>query len=281
MSGNIWFSEDRFFAEDDVRVYSAVFNSTDWDIEGVVVFKANGEKIGEREFMVEKNGDLERVWTDWKAEAGNFKITSEISRASYPEEGAPSEGPDMTSRKTRERNIEIQKDTDGDGIPDPEDEDTDGDGVSDEREKELGTNEKEPNKEEDFEKAREEREQEEREKEKSKPVEDAIESSPEVVKEPLKNADSRVDKFLSSHINALKDKRRSLEESEEESGEEKDKNLIIRDLSSWGLSALIWLLETRFLLYLLGLLVAALFLLKIRKRKKRREKLKKKLSGKK
>lgn len=264
LSGNIWYSRAEFFAGDNVRVYSAVFNSGDWDIEGTITFSVNGQDIGNADFIVEKEGDLERVWVDWTAKEGTRKIVARVTDARYTEVGAPDHPPEVVGDTTAENTITVQRDTDNDGVGDPEDKDDDNDNISDREERELGTDPKEPNTEKEIKEARERQR-----KEKAEVVEKTIDKAPEAAEGPLRQADSSVANLLQGQIDSLKEKQRALEEELERArggrNAEEDNSVpefsdIKRQAHRWILSSLVWLMETRFLIYVVGtaLVIAAI-----------------------
>lgn len=143
LSDNIWYSHDPFFAGENVRIYSAVFNSSSLDIAGRIEFYDNADFIGDAEFNVEAGGNLVRVWVDWQAKEGKHIIVASINEARITTPGYENEQLDLNNIKMQESIRQIDIDTDGDDIGDEQDKDDDNDGVSDEIEKEIGTNSKE------------------------------------------------------------------------------------------------------------------------------------------
>lgn len=144
LSDNIWYSQDSFFAGDNVRIYSGIFNSSDVDIAGRVEFFDNGDTMGTADFSVEAGGNLVRVWTDWQAGEGDHTITALIVEAKITTQGKEAKI-DLNRKQTQEDFRYVDIDTDNDGIGDREDRDDDNDGVTDEVELEIGTDSKDPN----------------------------------------------------------------------------------------------------------------------------------------
>ena len=142
LSDNIWYSRDPFFAGESVRIYSAIFNSSDLDIAGRIEFYDNADLIGEANFNVESGGNLVRVWVDWQAKEGKHIIVASMGEARITTLGYENEEFDLSNIKTQEDIRQIDIDTDGDRIGDEQDEDDDNDGVSDEIEDNIGTNSK-------------------------------------------------------------------------------------------------------------------------------------------
>lgn len=156
LSDNIWYSKDPFFAGDKVRIYSAIFNSTEWDIVGKVGFYDNQKLIGNSEFFVERNGNLAKTWIDWQVSEGEHKISAKIQEAQVTTPEFENNSLDFLKINTSESVRSAYLDTDSDGIPNKDDSDNDNDRVSDEGEKRLGTDSKKYNTPEEFAKAREE-----------------------------------------------------------------------------------------------------------------------------
>ena len=77
-SNIIWYSKDPFFAGDKIRIYSAIFNNSEYDISGTVEFYDNGNLIGKLDFALAGGGGMRDVWIDWIAAKGNHKISAKI-----------------------------------------------------------------------------------------------------------------------------------------------------------------------------------------------------------
>jgi len=74
----IWYSKTPFFNGDDVRIYSAVQNQSQFDIIGKINFFDNGELIGSVDFSA-TTGQLAQKWIDWKASGGNHALHATVS----------------------------------------------------------------------------------------------------------------------------------------------------------------------------------------------------------
>jgi hypothetical protein len=133
--GSIWYSKDAFFAGEEVRIYSAVFNGSEETIRGTVVFYDNGERIEEAHFPLLAKGSTSVVSVLWMAKAGNHRISAKIVEIS----GSEAAEAMIVNKETGETARYIDRDTDGDGVGDAEDLDDDGDGISDEAEITAGT----------------------------------------------------------------------------------------------------------------------------------------------
>lgn len=74
----IWFSKYPVFVDDEVKVYTSLYNNSDYDISGEVYFFNNDKLIGKSNFdMPSKSGDSD-VWINWIAEQGDMVIGAEI-----------------------------------------------------------------------------------------------------------------------------------------------------------------------------------------------------------
>jgi hypothetical protein len=88
----IWYSKDPFFAGDKIRIYSAVFNNSEYDFTGIVEFYDKGTLIGKSEFSVANGGGIRDVWIDWTAIKGSHKISARITNGKISSaEGASEE----------------------------------------------------------------------------------------------------------------------------------------------------------------------------------------------
>lgn len=139
LSGNIWYSKDPFFTRDTVRIYSAVFNSSAEDITGTVEFLDNGASVGTSDFFVEKGGNLDRVWIDWVATGGPHVVEAQITSAKFVLVGGREVAVQLSNMHTPKSERFVSLDTDHDTIADDMDNDDDNDGASDEQEKVFGT----------------------------------------------------------------------------------------------------------------------------------------------
>lgn len=135
----IWYSKTPFFAGETIRIYTAIQNNSGFDIQGKVRFSKGTEAIGESSFSAAKGG-LVQVWTDWKAQEGTYKISTEIIEAKRLVIGKPPESIVLTSSLHAEDELSVDTDTDQDKIGNIGDPDDDNDGLTDEKEIAIGTN---------------------------------------------------------------------------------------------------------------------------------------------
>lgn len=136
VESSIWYGKEPFFADQVVRVYTVLANSSDADFKGTVTFFDNDEPIDSSEFSLTRAGGVHVVWVDWTPEAGKHVIVAKILEAEVSRTG---EEPQRIAREdwqtaTSIRFVDI--DTDGDGIGNSEDSDDDNDGIIDEEDEE-------------------------------------------------------------------------------------------------------------------------------------------------
>lgn len=136
---NIWYSKDPFFDGDKIRIYTAVLNASKYDFKGILEFTVAGKSIGKSNFSL-VSGAFQVLWADWVAESGNKKIYASITEAKISLPGGVEESVILENSKTGEIETFVDKDTDKDGIPNQLDKDDDGDNVSDSEEAQKGTN---------------------------------------------------------------------------------------------------------------------------------------------
>lgn len=77
----IWYSTDKFLEGEKIKIYSAVFNSSAYDLLGVVEFFDNGVSIGKSGFYVGGEGKIKEAGIDWTAVKGQHKISAKIKDA--------------------------------------------------------------------------------------------------------------------------------------------------------------------------------------------------------
>src|SRR3989344_776530 len=135
---NIWYSVDHFFAGDNIRIYTVIFNGSLYDLVGTVEFFDNGILIGKTDFSVSKGGHVRDVSVPWKATEGKHLITAQTTAVSMIKDGkkVPVMLENVDAGKS-ERLVDL--DTDGDDIGNSKDIDDDNDGISDVDEVRKGT----------------------------------------------------------------------------------------------------------------------------------------------
>ena len=142
LKDTIWFSKDPFFHGENVRIYSAVFNSSANDLKGSVNFSINNSSIGTADFTALKEGGVGIVWADWDAKEGEHSFSAKITTAKLALQGGPEQEIEVSNDTAKATARIVDIDTDKDQIGDREDADDDNDGISDAREQILGTNPK-------------------------------------------------------------------------------------------------------------------------------------------
>lgn len=136
---NIWYSKDSFFAGETIRVYTVIFNGSEYDIEGTVQFFDNGTPINKAAFTVQKGGKVEDVSVEYVTKEGNHIITARIVDASVLEKNGKKKLLSLENKEAGKSEINVELDTDSDGIGNKEDFDDDNDGISDVDEIRNGT----------------------------------------------------------------------------------------------------------------------------------------------
>ena len=139
LSGNIWYSKDPFFAGEKIRIYTAVFNSSQHDIKGNATFYVNGVAIDSVPFSVEKAGNIQRIWIDWTPGEGSYSIVAKIIEARNVLPNGSEELITTSNFETKESQAVVDLDTDKDGVGNTVDDDIDGDGFSNSQELSVGT----------------------------------------------------------------------------------------------------------------------------------------------
>lgn len=131
LQSSVWFEKEPFFAGKSIRVYTALANSTEADVEGMVRFLSNGEEIGRADVALERQGGFQVIWADWTPTGGTHRVSAEFINVIATEPGQAPEVIEYTGQLANTEERDIDNDTDGDGIGDKIDTDDDGDGVLD------------------------------------------------------------------------------------------------------------------------------------------------------
>lgn len=77
IKSGIWYSKDPFYAGDKVRVYTLIFNGSQYDLLGEAVFDDNNKVLCTGSFTAGA-GRTQEVWCDFTASLGTHKISAKI-----------------------------------------------------------------------------------------------------------------------------------------------------------------------------------------------------------
>lgn len=138
----LWFSQDPFFAGEEITIYSLLYNSSPNEFVGTLALYDGKIPVGKKEFSITGNGGYSVLGFSWRATEGshNFYAVIESKDIYSPEKILISVRVETATTSSVKRVAEL--DTDGDRIGNALDEDDDNDGLSDKKEKELGTDPK-------------------------------------------------------------------------------------------------------------------------------------------
>lgn len=77
IKSGIWYSKDPFYSGEKVRIYTLIFNGSEYDLLGEVAFDDNGKVICTGNFNT-ASGRTQEIWCDWTATGGSHKISAKI-----------------------------------------------------------------------------------------------------------------------------------------------------------------------------------------------------------
>ncbi|MDA3839625.1 MAG: hypothetical protein PF572_00915 [Patescibacteria group bacterium] len=139
--GPIWFSKYPVFVDDEVKIYTALYNNSQYNISGELHFFNNEGFIGDTGFEMPANSGAHNVWIDWVAEKGEIEVGAEIKNVSIIN-SIENIVADIDFKETQiaKSKIFIDFDNDKDGIGNIADDDDDNDGKNDLAEIAEGTN---------------------------------------------------------------------------------------------------------------------------------------------
>ncbi len=80
-SSSIWYSQDPFYANEEVTIYALVVNTSTATIEGVLEFIDGDGVLGSRSFSVAPKGGSKVVSLTWTPSEGNHRISARIKEA--------------------------------------------------------------------------------------------------------------------------------------------------------------------------------------------------------
>lgn len=134
----LWYSQEKVFADEKVRIYVAIRNNTGEDLTGIVEFY-DGEKKLERQNVQALSGRIIESWTDWSPTYGSHNLKATLIRTELSQVGSSTKEIIVASALA-EDTLFVDYDTDKDGIGNTEDVNDDNDTYTDAEEKQNGTN---------------------------------------------------------------------------------------------------------------------------------------------
>ncbi|MFH0846294.1 MAG: thrombospondin type 3 repeat-containing protein [Patescibacteria group bacterium] len=132
------FSQNNFFAGQDVRFYISIQNYSGFDVGGTVQFYDNDKFLNDFNFKLVQGKTMD-TWTDWRPVEGEHTLKAKISSLQKIEIAKNPESIEVKEILERNFNRFIDIDTDKDGIGNQEDLDDDNDGFTDADEVRQGT----------------------------------------------------------------------------------------------------------------------------------------------
>jgi hypothetical protein len=133
----LWYSEEKFFAGETVRIYVAIRNNTGSDLTGTVEFNDGDTRIG-RKTVQALDGRIIESWADWTPTYGTHTLSANLSRIELHKIGSSTQAVEVVSALADD-SVFVDYDTDKDGIGNEDDSDDDGDKISDADETEQGS----------------------------------------------------------------------------------------------------------------------------------------------
>jgi len=137
--GPIWYSKYPFFTGDELRIYTAIYNNTDYDLEGEAFFYDGNIMINQLNFSLARGVGARDLWVDYLATLGTHQFKIEIKNAFLTNSDGEKISFDTVGQTSVAQEVFVDGDNDLDGIGNTEDEDDDNDGVGDLKEIEIGT----------------------------------------------------------------------------------------------------------------------------------------------
>lgn len=134
----IWLSTPEPVENLPVRIYVAVHNTTDGDLEGTVHFRVNDQLLDTMRINA-VSGRIIESWADWVPTAGTSTIAVSLRRVELANSASGTQEIAVVQPLIT-RTFFIDTDTDGDGEGNLTDVDDDNDGISDTEEVKRGTN---------------------------------------------------------------------------------------------------------------------------------------------
>ena len=133
----LWYSKVPFFAEEQIRIYTAIQNQSGFSIKGTIQFLDGDNLIGESDFSASDSSFI-KEYTDWKVTHGYHYISIKIVNVEKTEKNEEFEPIFLDTDFLEVDEQFADFDTDGDRIGDMGDLDIDNAGLSNEQELEIG-----------------------------------------------------------------------------------------------------------------------------------------------
>lgn len=130
--GPIWFSKYPVFVDDEVKIFTALYNNSQYNISAELHFFNNEKQIGKTNIELPAGSGTQDVSIEWVAEKGDIEISAEIKNVSaVNSQDEVVEQIDFSDTQVAKSKVFIDSDNDEDGIGNVDDDDDDNDGVSD------------------------------------------------------------------------------------------------------------------------------------------------------
>ncbi len=133
----LWYSQEKIFVNEPVRIYVAIRNNTGSDLTGTVEFFDGGTRINKKTVQA-LDGRIIESWADWSPTHGTHTVSANLTRIELSKVGSSTQTVEVTSALAKDI-LFVDYDTDKDGSGNMEDKDDDGDTITDVQEKSTGT----------------------------------------------------------------------------------------------------------------------------------------------
>ena len=137
--GHIWISEEYPIEGKVTRIYSVLFNGSEYDVSGKIEFFDNETLIDSVSVSMSKGTRVQDIWVDWSPRAGNHTVSARITDALISQPGKLPDRVFPEYSRAQELSVRVDYDTDKDGIGNIQDVDDDNDGIVDVKENNRGT----------------------------------------------------------------------------------------------------------------------------------------------
>lgn len=110
ITSGIWYSKESFYAGETVRVYTAIFNGSAYELSGSVELLDNDTLVGKTTFSLLASGQVHDVSIPWHATVGKHIMTARIADASISMRGGPKTAIALENAQAGKSDLTIEED---------------------------------------------------------------------------------------------------------------------------------------------------------------------------
>ncbi len=107
---NIWYSKFPFYADEPVKIYTALFNNSGYVLRGTLAFYDGTALLGKKSFNLPSSENLQEIYLPWQTNPGSHSISIKVENAEASKDGKTFEAITLANTVTGEQKITVNVD---------------------------------------------------------------------------------------------------------------------------------------------------------------------------